>query len=80
MFCPNLSDPEVRRDFNKIADVVGSKIAYQVWNLNNGNPIHLNKNGEQSVLYENLLIQYDGNHRAAIKAKTQVLLPCFPVL
>lgn len=72
MFCPNLSDPEVRRDFNKIADVVGNKIAYQVWNLNNGNPIHLNKNGEQSVLYENLLIQYNGNHRAAIKAKSKM--------
>jgi hypothetical protein len=32
MICPNLSDPKVRGDFNKIADAIGEANAYTLWN------------------------------------------------
>ena len=45
IFCPNLSNVETRREFDRIANVVGHRQAYVFWNLNNGNTADLNADG-----------------------------------
>lgn len=35
-FCPNLSNKQVKRDFNQLIDMVGENIAYYLWNKYEG--------------------------------------------
>lgn len=67
--CPNLSNKEVKQQFNELVQAVGENAAYQIWSLNNGNPIEQAPNGEPSVLWDQLLEQHNGNRLAAIKDK-----------
>ena len=67
--CPNLSDPEVAREFNKIKDATSEKTAYNVWSLNNGYGIDKAPNGADSILFKSLLSEFDGDETKAIRAK-----------
>jgi hypothetical protein len=68
--CPNLSDPEVAREFNEIKDATSEKTAYNIWSLNNGYGIDKAPNGAKSILFESLLREYNGDTAAATKAKS----------
>lgn len=39
MICPNLSDPNVKREFDKLTNIVGEDFAYYLWDKNNGLPL-----------------------------------------
>lgn len=76
IICPNMSNPDVAREFNEIKDAIeavspgkGEIAAYQIWSLNNGNGIDKAPNGAQSKLFEDLLNYFGGDRTRAIKAK-----------
>ena len=75
MICPNLSDPNIRAEFNSLKNVVGEDFAYFLWNRNQGNPLSkktIIKNKKEVVvdnsIYSNFLSQYQGNEAKAIFA------------
>jgi len=35
-FCPNLSNKQVRQDFNQLKSIVGENTAYYLWNKYEG--------------------------------------------
>lgn len=67
--CPNLNDPVVARAFNELKEATSEKTAYNIWSLNNGYGIDKAPNGAESVLFNSLLIECNGDRRAAIRAK-----------
>ena len=67
--CPNLNDPVVARAFNELKEATSEKTAYNIWSLNNGYGIDKAPNGAESILFESLLIECNGDRRAAIRAK-----------
>lgn len=71
MICPNLSNPQVRQEFEELENAVGSDLAYLVWNRNNGFHLDKTKDGKDSKLFKDLLtISKDRKHALTIKAKT----------
>lgn len=68
--CPNFNIPSVKAQFNELIDILGEKIAYAVWSGNGGHPIEFAKNGQPSILFKNLLIQYP--RREAIRRKAEI--------
>ena len=46
--CPNLSNPDVAREFNELKEATSEKAAYAIWSLNNGNAIDKAPNGAES--------------------------------
>ena len=67
--CPNLSNPDVAREFNELVEATSEKAAYAIWSLNNGYAIDKAPNGAQSKLFEGLLNYFGGDRVKAIKAK-----------
>lgn len=43
IFCPNLSDPQVKEDFNSLVSKLGENLAYYQWNKHLGNMFAINK-------------------------------------
>lgn len=70
--CPNLSSPEVAKEFNELVEAVGEKAAYQIWSLNNGNNIDKAPNGEPSILFQELLTLLHNDRKKAIQAKARL--------
>ena len=70
IICPNLSNKEVRQQFEELVQAVGEDAAYQIWSLNNGNSIDMAPNGEPSILFSQLLQRHNNNRLAAIKDKS----------
>lgn len=52
-------------------DLSAAKVAYRVWNRNQGNPIDEAPNGQKSILFQSLLDHF-GDRQKAIVAKTNV--------
>lgn len=77
MFCPNLSNPEVKREFEELVSVVGEAIAYDIWDQNNGNGIDKASNGKPSILFNSLLEEFNGDRSATILAKAKVFSKSF---
>ena len=74
--CPNLSNPDVAREFNELVEATSEKAAYAIWSLNNGNAIDKAPNGAQSKLFEDLLDQ-TGNRSDTIRAKSALYSSSF---
>jgi len=53
--CPNLSNPEVAREFEELKNATSEKAAYHIWSANNGNNIDKAPSGAKSILFEQLL-------------------------
>ena len=66
MFCPNLKNPEVKKEFEKLVSALGENVAYDVWNKNNGNFLDKLPNGEENTLYTETLKKF-GDEDYAIK-------------
>jgi len=51
MICPNLSNPQIRQEFEELKNQFGESMAYLLWDRNGG--YHLDKapNGESSKLF-----------------------------
>lgn len=55
-FCPNLSNKQVRAEFDELIKALGSENkAYYYWNANNGYNLDRLSNGEPSELYNNVI-------------------------
>jgi len=74
MICPNLKNKEVKIEFMKISNLIGSNNAYKVWNLNNGNPLHLNSDGSPSQTYKDLMNKLINDEELVIKKISENLL------
>lgn len=70
MICPNLSNPQIKQEFDELKSVLGDDLAYLIWDRNNG--YHLDKapNGQVSKLFNNLLTLTDRKQAIETKAKT----------
>ena len=69
IICPNLSNPDVAREFNELVEATSEKAAYAIWSLNNGNAIDKAPNGAESRLFQDLLREFEGDRVKAIRAK-----------
>lgn len=66
MICPNLSDPIIKEEFNKLKKAVGEVQAYDIWNKNNGYYLDKLPTGEDSNIFKELVSKY-GDENTAIK-------------
>jgi len=62
-FCPNLSNPKIKQQFQELIDATNENIAYNLWNLNNGYPLDYAPNGKESKLFIDLLSSYNGDRK-----------------
>ena len=58
MICPNLSDPVIKEEFNKLKKAVGEVRAYDIWNKNNGYYLDKLPTGEDSNIFKDLVAKY----------------------
>ena len=70
--CPNKNLSEWKEIERVLPD-----IKYTVWDLNNGHGIDKAPNGEPSILFQDLLKQYNNDRDAAIKAKAVIYSDSF---
>lgn len=69
--CPNLSNPQIKQEFDELVSVLGENVAYYVWDQNNGYGLDYAPNGAQSKLFRDLYDYYkDRNKAIEAKAKT----------
>lgn len=69
--CPNLSNPQIKQEFDELVSVLGENTAYYVWNENNGYGLDYAPNGAQSKLFQDLFNYYkDRNKAIEVKSKT----------
>lgn len=76
MICPNLSNPQIRQDFQELQLAVGEDLAYFLWHKNNG--YHLDKTfeGKDSKLFKDLT-DLTGNRVDALKLKAKTFTQSF---
>lgn len=67
-FCPNLSNPQVKKEFNELVDVFGEDVAYFLWDKNEGYGLDKAPSGEPSKLFLNYLDDFGGNRIKSLKA------------
>nr|DAX32544.1 MAG TPA: hypothetical protein [Caudoviricetes sp.] len=70
--CPNKNLSEWKEIERVLPD-----IKYTVWDLNKGHGIDKAPNGEPSILFQDLLKQYNNDRDAAIKAKAVIYSDSF---
>lgn len=75
--CPNLSNPDVAREFNEIVEATNETAAYHIWSQNNGFAIDKAPNGEPSIAFQQLLQITNGDRVKAIKAKARLYTKSF---
>lgn len=75
--CPNLSNKQVKQQFDELVANVGENAAYVVWSENNGHAIDQAPNGEPSLLFQSLLSHYNGDRSAAVKARVKTFSKSF---
>lgn len=73
-FCPNLSNKQVKQEFETLVNVVGEDAAYLIWHRNNGYAIDSAPNGAKSLLFQNLLKKYHGDYNKAVQEKSKYYL------
>lgn len=73
-FCPNLSNAQVRQEFNDLVQAVGEDQAYLVWHRNNGYTLTSAPNGAKSLLFQKLLEKYHGDYNLAMQKKAAMYL------
>lgn len=73
-YCPNLSNAQVRQEFEDLVQAVGEDQAYLVWHRNNGYALTSAPNGAESLLFQNLLEKYHGDYNTAMQKKAAMYL------
>lgn len=76
-FCPNLSNPQVKSEFEELVQAVGEDAAYFLWNKNNGYSLESAPNGAPSRLFKDLVDYYSGNRQKALQTKGKTYLQRF---
>ena len=75
--CPNLSNPQIKAEFDEMVAALGEKQAYAIWDMNNGYSLDKAPNGEPSVLFARLLEYNNDNRQAAIQDKAKIYTNSF---
>lgn len=70
MICPNLSIPDIKKEFDELKSVLGEDMAYLIWDRNGGYGLDKTKDGKPSKLFNDLLGLTDRKGAIEIKAKT----------
>ena len=70
LFCPNLSNKQIKREFNQLIEAVGENRAYYLWNKNNGYSLDRTSDGSPSELYQACLDYCNGDENKAIEMKS----------
>lgn len=70
MTCPNLSNPQIRQEFDELKSVLGEDMAYLIWDRNGGYGLDKTRDGKPSKLFNDLLGLTDRKGAIEIKAKT----------
>lgn len=73
-FCPNKSNPQVKREFDELVDVFGEDLAYFLWDYNEGYSIDRAPDGAHSALFLNHLKSLNGDRVKALKATAKDLI------
>lgn len=73
-YCPNLSNAQVRQEFEDLVQAVGEDQAYLVWHRNNGYALTSAPNGAESLLFQKLLEKYHGDYNLAMQKKAAMYL------
>jgi hypothetical protein len=70
--CPLLSDPQIKKEFSELENVVGESLAYYFWDVNNGHSLDKTPTGERDFFFEDL---YDntGSRAKALQLKAVAL-------
>lgn len=76
-FCPNLSNPQVKQEFEELVQAVGEDAAYFLWNKNNGYSLESAPNGAPSRLFKDLVDYYSGDREKALQTKGKTYLQQF---
>jgi len=70
--CPNLSNPQVKKEFNHMINAIGETLSYGLYEKNNNNTLQYAPNGNPSKLYESLLSLHNGDVNKAIYDKARI--------
>ena len=71
--CPNLSNKQVKKEFDELVDVFGEDTAYFLWDKNEGYSLDKAPNGADSKLFQSLLDNYKGDRvKALVEAAKQL--------
>ena len=79
MICLNLNIPQINKDYQELSKIFNPKIAYALLAKNNGYGLEYNPNGEQSELYNKLLVQpqINGDRIKVLKLKARTYTDSF---
>lgn len=75
--CPNLSNKQIKAEFDQLVKIFGEDCAYLLWDRSNGMGLKLAPNGASSKLYQDLLELHNGDERAALIDKAKIYTQAF---
>lgn len=75
-YCPNLSNKQVKKEFEELVDIFGETKAYELWNSNKGNPLDKTSDGKESTLFKDVL-EFTENRREALELISVIHNPKF---
>ncbi len=75
--CPNLSNKQIKAEFDQLVKIFGEDCAYLLWDRSNGMGLKLAPNGASSKLYQDLLKLHNGDERAALIDKAKIYTNTF---
>lgn len=75
--CPNLSNKQIKSEFDQLVKIFGEDCAYLLWDRSNGMGLKLAPNGASSKLYQDLLELHNGDERAALIDKAKIYTQTF---
>lgn len=75
--CPNLSNKQIKAEFDQLVKIFGEDCAYLLWDRSNGMGLKLAPNGASSKLYQDLLELHNGDERAALIDKSKIYTQAF---
>ena len=75
--CPNLSNKQIKAEFDQLVKIFGEDCAYLLWDRSNGMGLKLAPNGASSKLYQDLFELHNGDERAALIDKAKIYTQAF---
>ena len=70
--CPNLSNKQIKAEFDQLVKIFGEDCAYLLWDRSNGMGLKLAPNGASSKLYQDLLELHNGDEGTALIDKAKI--------
>ena len=74
IFCPNLKNKVVGKEFKKLTDVLGEDLAYLLWDKTNGEGVLYDEQGNLLQSYKKILDRANGDEESAIIAIAETII------